>query len=223
MDTESSRCLFQIGVPKRKRQYDGWCTNKEERCNWIIGVMIHILAKDFPWESEKGGISFIDESVRVRTRLERSLAILKMTDRRKSERTVKNHPQISWRQTDRTSRIQRNSPTSQRNSFLGYDAKRHDQTYTEISGMLEEEGSLKDRTEWSDRSTWGDMDSDINWSYYQTIPDQGKDFDTGDPRSTFQNDISESCRWKGNGWADVTGLLRNNVKISWISEEIMKW
>lgn len=70
-----------------------------------------------------------------------------------------------------------------------------------------------------DQKIWKDMNTSLDWSYYQTILSQRKECDIDNDEPILRHDLSKNDKQKEEGWTDMAELSENNMKTSWISSQ----
>lgn len=80
MNTENIEYSIQTGISVRKRKYSDRYIDKKKEYNWIYQIKTNLSIEDILEKSKRRIISFINKDIRIETRFQEDLIILKKTD-----------------------------------------------------------------------------------------------------------------------------------------------
>lgn len=216
MSIESTRYAIQAWILKEERQYHGGYSHTK-RGSYAINLRSNnFLTNNISGRNKKRRISPIYEDIGAREK-ERSVILQRTADCEKPEKETENPSTLPRRWKSRISWNQRNHQTDHGDSILGLTTKRYCWIHKKLSDLSKRRENEKKETERSDWKTGQDIESSIHLSHNKIIKDQEKGLNLDNPEPVFRNDTSQGYKRTGKSWTDMTELLWNRLKATWIS------
>lgn len=167
MGLGSTRYTIPARVPEEKRKRHSRRDHKKRGRNWTNRRKKNLPAKHEPGKDEKRRISPLHENIRDKKEHGRSIAVQRKADHRRSTKKTRNNPTLSRWWKDRTSRIQGNPLTSDRNGILEFHPKTHREICEKMSRMPKETGYRKNWDRRTSGKTRKSIDTSLHWPYHK--------------------------------------------------------